>query len=173
MTRKLGRLLVVALVVAAVVVPASVASADVGVHLECYGIQYDPMNPYHVAYPSPSLDVNVKVMLDQWDLWDYRHNGGAYPGELDVTSYINFDLRDYAEAAGLELRRLVGRLPLRGCELSALPRAHHRLIPSLPVGSPLRLFPEAELGSGHPTRSRLVGEPFRRRNRHLPGLVDF
>jgi len=63
MTRKLGRLLVVALVVAAVVAPMSVASADVGFHPVCAGIDYDPANPYHILYPT-SLDFNIKILVD-------------------------------------------------------------------------------------------------------------
>src|SRR4030066_2385320 len=98
MTRKLGRLLVVALVVAAVVAPMSVASADVGFHPVCAGIDYDPANPYHILYPT-AIDFHVVGLVDQWDLWANRHYGVAMP-VAPLVPYINFNMTDVSSVVG-------------------------------------------------------------------------
>ncbi len=98
MTRKLGRLLVVALVVAAVVAPMSVASADVGFHPACAGIDYDPANPYHILYPT-AIDFHVVGLVNQWNLWASRHYTGADPGPANVV-YINFNMTDVSNVVG-------------------------------------------------------------------------
>jgi len=95
MTRKLGRLLVVALVVAAVVAPMSVASADIGEHLECNGIVYDPANPNHVMYPEATIQ--VREYYNAWEVWNYRHWGDGAPTHID--NYIVFDMEDYFTGA--------------------------------------------------------------------------
>src|SRR4030042_4501890 len=98
MTRKLGRLLVVALVVAAVVAPMSVASADVGFHPTCAGIDYDAANPYHILYPT-AIDFHIIGLVNQWNLRDSRHYTGLNPGPANVV-YINFNMTDVSNVVG-------------------------------------------------------------------------
>jgi len=85
MSRKLGRLLVVALVVAAVVGPATVSAAiDLPT---CGGITYDPTNPSHILYPTDAGA--IKEFFDHVDVWT---DNKPY-GYLD---YLNVDLSGMA-----------------------------------------------------------------------------
>jgi Ca2+-binding RTX toxin-like protein len=85
MTRKLGRLLVVALVVAAVVGPATLSAAiDLPT---CGGITYDPSNPSHVLYPTDAGA--IKQFYDHMDVWD-----DSTPYAL--INYLNVDLSGMA-----------------------------------------------------------------------------
>jgi len=94
MTRKLGRLLVVALVVAAVVAPMSVASADVAYVPACNGIVYDATNPYHILITD--IDFSIKTYINQWDLWNERHHAG--PVATAMATYLNFNMMDVVRA---------------------------------------------------------------------------
>jgi len=79
----------------------SVASADVGFHPVCAGIDYDPANPYHILYPT-SLDFNIKILVDQWELWNYRHWESSYLPNIvtDPFYYINFNMTDVSNVVG-------------------------------------------------------------------------
>jgi Ca2+-binding RTX toxin-like protein len=81
MTRKLGRLLVVALVVAAIVAPATAASAiDLPV---CGTIEYDPSNPAHILYPT-----------DVGELKEFYSASDQYHGTVGLKYFfVNVDLR--------------------------------------------------------------------------------
>jgi Ca2+-binding RTX toxin-like protein len=85
MSRKLGRLLVVALVVAAVVGPATLSAAiDLPT---CGGITYSPGDPSHILYPT---DVGaIKQFYDHADVWDE-----VSPPAL--INYLNVDLSGMA-----------------------------------------------------------------------------
>jgi len=90
MTRKLGRLLVVALVVAAVVAPMTVASADVAPVPACAGVIYDADNPLHMLYPE--ISYRVGTYFDQWVIWSNRHEGAGLAETL--IPYIVFNMKD-------------------------------------------------------------------------------